>query len=139
MGWLEGAVRLFPGWDIQIGSFLLPAVFWPAVVLPGLIFTPLFLWPWLDGIALHDHGFHNVLTLPSERPGRAAIGAGFVTFLSLLLVAGGNDVFAAVWGLDLLVFQRALQVLVIVLPPIVALFTYLVCRRRAQRWLATGR
>ncbi len=139
MGWLEGAVRLFPGWDIQIGSFLLPAVFWPAVVLPGLIFTPLFLWPWLDGMALHDHGFHNVLTLPSERPGRAAIGAGFVTFLSLLLVAGGNDVFAAVWGLDLLVFQRALQILVIVLPPIVALFTYLVCRRRSQRWLATGR
>jgi len=139
MGWLEGAVRLFPGWDIQIGSFLLPAVFWPAVVLPGLIFTPLFLWPWLDGMALHDHGFHNVLTLPSERPGRAAIGAGFVTFLSLLLVAGGNDVFATVWGLDLLVFQRALQVLVIVLPPIVALFTYLVCRRRSQRWLATGR
>ncbi len=139
MGWLEGAVRLFPGWDIQIGSFLLPAVFWPAVVLPGLIFTPLFLWPWLDGIALRDHGFHNVLTLPSERPGRAAIGAGFVTFLSVLLVAGGNDVFATVWGLDLLVFQRALQVLVIVLPPIVALFTYLVCRRRSQRWLATGR
>jgi ubiquinol-cytochrome c reductase cytochrome b subunit len=139
MGWLEGAVRLFPGWDIQIGSFVLPAVFWPAVVLPGLIFTPLFLWPWLDGIALRDHGFHNVLTLPSERPGRAAIGAGFVTFLSVLLVAGGNDVFATVFGLDLLVFQHTLQVLVIVLPPIVALFTYLVCRRRSQRWLATGR
>ncbi len=139
MGWLEGAVRLFPGWDIQIGSFVLPAVFWPAVVLPGLIFTPLFLWPWLDGIALRDHGFYNVLNLPSERPGRAAIGAGFVTFLSVLLVAGGNDVFATVFGLDLLVFQRTLQVLVIVLPPIVALFTYVISRRRSQRWLATGR
>jgi ubiquinol-cytochrome c reductase cytochrome b subunit len=139
MGWLEGAVRLFPGWDIQIGSFVLPAVFWPAVVLPGLIFTPLFLWPWLDGMALRDHGFYNVLNLPSERPGRAAIGAGFVTFLSVLLVAGGNDVFASVFGLDLLVFQRTLQVLVIVLPPIVALFTYFISRRRSQRWLATGR
>jgi ubiquinol-cytochrome c reductase cytochrome b subunit len=139
MGWLEGAVRLFPGWDIQIGSFVLPAVFWPAVVLPGLIFTPLFLWPWLDGIALRDHGFYNVLNLPSERPGRAAIGAGFVTFLSVLLVAGGNDVFATVFGLDLLAFQRTLQVLVIVLPPIVALFTYVISRRRSQRWLATGR
>jgi len=139
MGWLEGAVRLFPGWDIQIGSFVLPAVFWPAVVLPGLIFTPLFLWPWLDGMALRDHGFYNVLNLPSERPGRVAIGAGFVTFLSVLLVAGGNDVFATAFGLDLLAFQRVLQVLVIVLPPIVALFTYLVFRRRSQRWLATGR
>ncbi|MBE3033691.1 MAG: cytochrome b, partial [Actinobacteria bacterium] len=139
MGWLEGAVRLFPGWDIQIGGFLLPAVFWPAVVLPGLIFTPLFLWPWLDGMALRDGAFHNVLTLPSERPGRTAIGAGFVTFLTVLLVAGGDDVFASAFGLSLPDLLRTLQVLFFVAPPIVALLTYVVFRRRAQRWLATGR
>jgi len=139
MGWLEGAVRMMPAWDIQIGSFLLPAVFWPAVVLPGLIFTPLFLWPWLDGMALRDGAFHNVLTLPSERPGRAAIGAGFVTFLSVLLVAGGDDVFASAFGLSLPVLLRTLQVLFFVAPPLVALFTYLVFRRRSQRWPATGR
>ncbi|HMK92887.1 MAG TPA: cytochrome b, partial [Thermoleophilia bacterium] len=33
-GWLEGAVRLMPPWDIHIGVFELPALFWPAVVLP---------------------------------------------------------------------------------------------------------
>ena len=33
-GWLEGALRLFPAWDIHIGGFLLPAIFWPGVVLP---------------------------------------------------------------------------------------------------------
>ena len=48
MGWLEGAVRMMPGWDIQIGGLLIPAIFWPAVILPGLIFTPLFLVPWMD-------------------------------------------------------------------------------------------
>ena len=42
MGWLEGAVRMMPAWDIQIGGLLHPAIFWPAVILPGLIFTPLF-------------------------------------------------------------------------------------------------
>ena len=41
MGWLEGAVRLFPGWDVQVGVFVLPAVFWPAVILPGLMNTPM--------------------------------------------------------------------------------------------------
>ena len=76
MGWLEGAVRLMPAWDIQVGGFLLPAIFWPAVVLPGLVFTPLFVWPWLDALATRDNGFHNVLTLPGERPGRMALGAG---------------------------------------------------------------
>jgi len=130
---------MFHGWDIQIGGFLLPAVFWPAVILPGLIFTPLFLWPWLDGMALRDGAFHNVLTLPSERPGRTAIGAGFVTFLTVLLIAGGDDVFASAFGLSLPVLLRTLQVLFFVAPPIVALLTYVVFRRRAQRWLATGR
>jgi len=136
MGWLEGGVRMMPGWDIQIGGFLLPAIFWPAVILPGLIFTPMFLWPWLDWLATRENGFHNVLEYPSQRPGRVAVGAGFVTFLSVLLVAGGDDVFATVFCWSLPVLLRTLQVLVIVLPPLVALFTYAIARRRSQRWLA---
>lgn len=133
MGWLEGAVRLMPAWDVQIGDFVLPAIFWPAVVLPGLIFTPLFVWPWVDAVATRDGGFHNVLTMPGERPGRLALGAGLVTFLTVLLVAGGNDVFAARYGLSQPVLLRVLQVLVFVLPPAVAALTYAVARRRVAR------
>ena len=90
-------VRLFPGWDIQIGGFLLPAVFWPAVVLPGLIFTPLFLWPWLDGMALRDDAFHNVLDA-AARASRADGDRRRASSPSsrVLLVAGGDDVFASV-------------------------------------------
>jgi ubiquinol-cytochrome c reductase cytochrome b subunit len=139
MGWMEGAVRLMPGWDIQIGWFLLPSVFWPAVILPGLIFTPLFVWPWLDAMATRDGAYHNVLTLPSERPGRVAVGAGFVTFLTVLLIAGGDDVFAHVYGLDLVTFVEVLRALFFVAPPLVALLTYVVFRRRAQRWLSVAR
>ena len=139
MGWLEGAVRMMPGWDIHIGGFMVPAIFWPAVILPGLIFTPMFLWPWLDWIAMRDDQFHNVLQYPGQRPGRMAIGAGFVTFLSVLLVAGGDDVFASVFGWSLPVLLRILQVLVIVLPPLVAVVTYAIARRRAERWLVPRR
>jgi ubiquinol-cytochrome c reductase cytochrome b subunit len=132
MGWLEGAVRLVPGWDIQVGGFLLPAIFWPAVVLPGLVFTPLFLWPWLDALATRDNGFHHVLTLPGERPGRLAVGAGLVTFLTVLLVAGGHDVFSVAFDVSVTLLLRVLQVLVFVLPPLVALLTYAFARRRAR-------
>jgi hypothetical protein len=62
-----------------------------------------------------------------------------VTFLTVLLVAGGDDVLASAFGLSLPVLLRTLQVLFFVAPPIVALFTYVVFRRRAQRWLATER
>ena len=137
MGWLEGAVRMFPGWDIQIGGFLLPAIFWPAVVLPGLIFTPLFLWPWLDWLAMRDNQFVNVLQYPTMRPGRMAIGAGFFTFLTVLLVGGGDDVFASAFGWSLPVLLRTLQILVIVLPPLVAALTYAIARRRSERWLVS--
>jgi ubiquinol-cytochrome c reductase cytochrome b subunit len=139
MGWLEGAVRMFPGWDIQIGGFLLPAVFWPAVILPGLIFTPLFLVPWMDWVATRDGAFHNVLALPGQHPTRTALAAGFITFLSVLLVAGGNDVFSVVWGLSQPALLFALQVAVLVLPPMVALLTFVLVRWRARRWATTVR
>ena len=132
MGWLEGAVRLFPAWNIRIGWFLLPGVFWPAVVLPGLIFGALYTWPWIDAFVTRDAAFHNVLELPRERPWRTAVGAGFVTFLVVLLVAGGNDVFAVLLGVRQPLLLRSLQVLVIVAPPIVALITLAVCRRRRR-------
>jgi ubiquinol-cytochrome c reductase cytochrome b subunit len=139
MGWLEGAVRMMPGWDIQIGGLLIPAIFWPAVVLPGLIFTPLLLVPWLDWAATRDGAFHNVLMLPGQHPVRTALTAGFVTFLSVLLVAGGNDVFAFVFGWSQPTFLAVLQYLVILLPPVIALLTYVLLRGRARRWATTVR
>ena len=139
MGWLEGAVRMWPGWDIQIGGLLIPAIFWPAVVIPGLIFTPLFLVPWLDWVATRDGAFHNVLLLPGQHPVRTALAAGFITFLSVLLVAGGNDVFAIVFGWSQPTFLRVLQYMVFLLPPLIALFTYVLLRGRARRWATTVR
>lgn len=137
MGWLEGAVRMMPGWDLQIGGLLIPAIFWPAVVLPGLIFTPLFLVPWIDWVVTHDGAFHNVLILPGQHPLRTALAAGFVTFLSVLLVAGGNDVFAFVYGWSQPWLLQILQALTIVLPPLVAVATYVLLRGRARRYAST--
>ncbi len=139
MGWLEGAVRMFPAWDIQIGGLLIPAIFWPAVVLPGLIFTPLFVVPWLDRLATRDGAFHNVLLLPGQHPVRTALAAGFVTFLSVLLIAGANDVFAVVFGWSQPILLLVLQILTIVAPPTVALLTYAITRSRARRWASTVR
>jgi ubiquinol-cytochrome c reductase cytochrome b subunit len=139
MGWLEGAVRMMPGWDIQIGGLLIPAIFWPAVILPGLIFTPLMLVPWMDWAVRRDGAFHNVLMLPGQHPVRVAIAAGFLTFLTVLLVAGANDVFAFVYGLSQPHLLRALQYLTVLLPPVVALLTYVIMRGRARRWATTVR
>ncbi len=122
MGWLEGGVRMMPGWDIQIGGLLIPAIFWPAVILPGLIFTPLFLLPWLDWVGDARRRLpQRAACCPASTRCVLALAAGFVTFLTVLLVAGGNDVFAFVFGWSQPTLLRVLQLLVIVLPPVVAL------------------
>ena len=140
--WLEGGLRMFPGWDLQIGGFLLPALFWPAVVFPGILFTFLFLWPWVDAVLTRDNGIYNVLTLPDERPGRLAFGAGLATALVMLLIAGGNDVFSVVLGIEQPTVIRVLLGQAIALPIVVALFAWVVFRRtpdeprpaRPSRW-----
>ena len=71
---------------------------------------------------------------------RTALAAGFVTFLSVLLVAGGNDVFAFVYGWSQPALLRVLQYLTIVLPPVVAARSPTRCvRGRARRWATTVR
>jgi ubiquinol-cytochrome c reductase cytochrome b subunit len=131
-GWLEGAVRMMPSWDIHTGSYALPALFWPAAVLPGLIVGFLVIWPWLDA-AVTGRGFHNVLDPPSARPGRMAIALGLLTFVMVLLVGGGNDVFAVVFHWHQPTLLATLQLLVAMLPFVIALLAYLIFRawRRA--------
>jgi ubiquinol-cytochrome c reductase cytochrome b subunit len=129
--WLEGGLRMFPGWDLQIGGFLLPAIFWPAVVLPGLLFGFFFIWPWFDRFVIRDKAYHNLLDRPSARPGRMALGAGLLTALFLLLLAGGNDVFAVVLGANQQTILRILQGQSIALPFVVALIAYALTARAA--------
>jgi ubiquinol-cytochrome c reductase cytochrome b subunit len=119
-----------PAWDIHIGGFLLPGLFWPAALLPGIVAGFLFMWPWLDGLAMRDDDLHNVLETPRDRPGRTAIGAGLLTFFAMLLLAGGDDVFAATFRWSLPTLLAVMQGLTIGLPFVVGLLVYAVFRRR---------
>jgi ubiquinol-cytochrome c reductase cytochrome b subunit len=38
MGWSDGMARLFPAWDIHIGGYNMPPVFWAAAVFLPLLF-----------------------------------------------------------------------------------------------------
>jgi ubiquinol-cytochrome c reductase cytochrome b subunit len=127
LGWTEGALRIMPPVYLHLGSYSVSEIFWPAVVLPGLTFALLYAWPFLEAFATGDHAEHHLLDRPSERPVRTAIGVGVLTFYAVLLFAGAQDLWSQHLGISLDVVLWTFRVLVVVLPVVLALFTWKLC------------
>ena len=122
LGWLIGALRLVPNFDVTIGHYtLVPNAFWGGAAFPMLVFGVLFLWPWLERRVTGDHAFHNLLDRPRDAPWRTAIGVAFFTWIFVVFLAGAADRMFVLFGLSYEGQVWAFRVLVWVLP-LVALF-----------------
>src|SRR5205807_1922024 len=44
IGWLEGALRLFPDWSLKIGPYTIPNAFFPGILVSGIFFGVLYTW-----------------------------------------------------------------------------------------------
>jgi quinol---cytochrome-c reductase cytochrome b subunit len=102
MGWLEGAVRIFPGfeshfWGITLSWNLLI----PALLIPPAFVTLVALYPFIEGWITGDKREHHLLDRPRNMPTRTGIGAAFITFYGLLWIGGGNDLIATHFHLSL--------------------------------------
>jgi ubiquinol-cytochrome c reductase cytochrome b subunit len=92
MGWLIGALRLMPGFDVTVGGHtLIPNPFFGGVLFPGVVFTVLYLWPALERRLTGDHSRHDLLDRPRDAPLRTAFGAAFFTWVAVIFVAGAAD------------------------------------------------
>src|ERR671928_479988 len=92
---LDGSTRLFPAWDLNLpGNYTGPALFWPTVVLPGIIFTLMAAYPIIERKLTGDTAAHNLLQRPRDVPVRTSLGAMALTFYLWLMLAGGNDLVA---------------------------------------------
>jgi ubiquinol-cytochrome c reductase cytochrome b subunit len=128
MGWLEGALRLAPGWRIHLFGYTISEVFWPAVVLPGITFGLIYLWPWIERRVTGDTAEHHLLDRPRDRPVRTAFGVGTLTFYVVLFVAGSQDIGAQKFVTAIPTLTRILQALMVVLPALAAVLTWKICR-----------
>src|SRR5439155_7721946 len=91
---LDGSTRLMPNWEIRIAHHMIPPLFWPTVVLPGILTVlPLF-YPFIEARRLKDKEHHHLLQRPRDVPNRTGLGAMAVTFYLVLTASGGNDVIA---------------------------------------------
>ena len=128
LGWLIGALRIVPGFDVTIGGYtLVPNPFWGGALLPAAFFTFLYLWPWLERRLTGDHAYHNLLDRPRDAPGRTAIGYAVMTLVFLVFMAGSADRADVLFSLPYVPQIWAYRVLVLVGPLVAALVAYRVC------------
>ncbi|CAA9341648.1 MAG: Ubiquinol-cytochrome C reductase, cytochrome B subunit [uncultured Nocardioidaceae bacterium] len=124
MGWPDGALRIFPGWESEfLGVTLSWNVFLPIIVLPGVMFAILTALPFLEAWITGDKREHHLLQRPREAPNRTATMVALMTFIGLLWAAGGNDILALKFDLNLNYITYFIRIGVFVLPPLAFLLT----------------
>ncbi|GHF32255.1 cytochrome bc complex cytochrome b subunit [Amycolatopsis bartoniae] len=127
---IEGAMRWWPEWRIDLWhTYTIPAVFWPAVVLPALLFGGMLVYPFVEERLSRDHSFHNIAQRPRDVPARTSLGVMALTFYLVLVVGGTDDVIAYVFGIPIERMVWIGRIAVLVLPPLAYLVSYRICRR----------
>ncbi|MFC5832500.1 cytochrome b [Nonomuraea insulae] len=132
MGFLEGALRIMPAWEINLfgtahaGTLPLSVII-PALVPMGIIMTGLALYPFLERWVTGDNREHHVVDRPRNNPHRTSIGMSAITFYGVLWLLGANDEIAANFHISLNVTTYAGRVLIFVAPALAYLITYRMC------------
>jgi ubiquinol-cytochrome c reductase cytochrome b subunit len=129
IGWLEGALRMMPNIEINIASTwtLSLNVLIPAVVMPGIVFTVMALYPFIERWATGDPRPHHLLDRPRNAPTRTAFGVMALTFYCLLWAQGGNDLIASTFEINVFAITWFMRVAIFVLPPIAFVVTKRIC------------
>jgi ubiquinol-cytochrome c reductase cytochrome b subunit len=129
MGFLDGAIRLAPGFlEFTVFGYTVSAnIIVPALILPGVITTLAVAYPWIEAWATGDRREHHVLDRPRNMPTRTGLGVMALTFYVLLWISGGNDIIATHLHLSINDITYTLRTLVIVLPPITFLIAKRIC------------
>ena len=126
MLWTDGAARVMPAWELYLGNYTIPGVFWVAL-MAGLMVVLLLLYPFLEKKMLGDDAHHNLLQRPRDVPVRTGIGVMGITFFLLLTLSGGNDLFAYHFQISLNAMTWVGRIGLIVLPPLAYFITYRIC------------
>ncbi|MFE3444002.1 cytochrome bc complex cytochrome b subunit [Nocardia sp. NPDC059180] len=126
MMWTDGLARLMPPWELYLGRYTIPAVFWVALIM-GLVFTLLIAYPWIEKRLTKDTANHNLLQRPRDVPVRTAIGAMAITFYVILTLACVNDIIALKFNISLNATTWVGRIGLLLGPPIAYFLTYRFC------------
>ncbi|WP_259312385.1 cytochrome bc1 complex cytochrome b subunit [Capillimicrobium parvum] len=93
LGWLIGALRIMPNWELRFGGHTwIPNPFFGGVLFPSVVFAVLYAWPWFEQrFVTRDRLRHELLDRPRDNPWRTAVGVAFFTWVFTVFAAGAAD------------------------------------------------
>lgn len=136
MLFLEGALRLMPGGAefVTWGGWTVPMnILVPGVIVPGILFTALAIYPFLEAWATGDKREHHLLDRPRNVPSRTGIGVAILTAFIILVLAGSNDLIATHFHFSINLITWVFRVLFIVGPFIMFWVTKRLCLALQRR------
>jgi ubiquinol-cytochrome c reductase cytochrome b subunit len=107
----------------------------PGLILPGILFTGMALYPFIESWVTGDKREHHLLDRPRNAPNRTALGAMSIAFMIISLVNGGIDIIATHFHLTINGIMWFTRIGLFIVPPIVFIITKRICLslQRADR------
>jgi ubiquinol-cytochrome c reductase cytochrome b subunit len=99
-------------------------------------------YPFLEAWVTGDKREHHLLDRPRNAATRTGLGVMAISFYLILFFAAGNDLMAIKLGLSLNDITRALQIMIVVVPPLAFWVTKRIClslQRRDRDLVLHGR
>ena len=127
MGWTDGLVRIWPAWEFYLGNYTIPGAFLPFILGLPLLTGIAAVYPWIEKKMTKDYAHHNLLQRPRDVPVRTALGWMAITYFMVLLLMGGNDIFAYKFDISLNLTTWMGRIGMLVLPPIAYFVAYRIC------------
>ncbi|MET8504704.1 cytochrome bc complex cytochrome b subunit [Streptomyces sp. NPDC015232] len=142
MGFAEGLIRVMPGWEINLwGHTLVLGVFIPLVIFP-VVLAAIAVYPFIESWITGDKREHHIAQRPRNAPTRTAFGVAWITAYMIMLVGGGNDLWATHFHLSINSITWFVRIFFFVGPVIAFIVTKRIClglQRRDKDKVLHGR
>jgi ubiquinol-cytochrome c reductase cytochrome b subunit len=130
---MEGALRIFPPFEVSFLGMTITQLFVGGVLIPGVLFGFLFIYPWIEKRHYRLEGDWHVLTNPLEVPLRSALVGSTFMLLLLLSAAATNDILSRLTGIPVEIVTWVFRIACLVIPPVMGVLLYRYGTRRLAR------
>jgi ubiquinol-cytochrome c reductase cytochrome b subunit len=127
MAWADGMLRIWPAWEVYLGNYTIPAVFFPGAIGMPILFALLLGYPWIERKLSKDVAHHNLLQRPRDVPVRTSLGMMALGFFMVIMLSGFNDIIAYQFDVSLNATTWAGRIGVLLVPPLAYYITYRIC------------